>query len=83
MTMALHGTSYGLDLGPRGTVGFTKQVKLQEVGGAEMNTVGSKENSGGHMERMGGFWKECEKEGGGAGLGTETRVPMESSDEKE
>lgn len=39
MTMALHGTSYELDLGGRGTVGFTKQVKLQEVGGAEMNTL--------------------------------------------
>lgn len=29
----------------RDAVGFTKQVKLKEVGGAEMNTVGSKESS--------------------------------------
>lgn len=48
--MTLHGASYGLDLGGRDTVGFTKQVKLKEVGGAEMNTVGSKKHSGGHME---------------------------------
>lgn len=34
-------------------VGFTKQVKL-ETGGAEMNTVGSKENSGGHVESVSG-----------------------------
>lgn len=57
--MVLCDAKYGLDLEGKAAVGFTKQVKLREVGGAGVNTVGLQGEP--WWPRGERFWKELEK----------------------